>query len=231
MSGPQPPEAPGTGGRIAVLDGGTSYHHFTFADPALTSGFDSRVALRGLSPDDLSGYGTVIVSCRANPDLLQAAAPALIGVLERGDRLVVMGETEPQTWLPGIAFTPLPTNFWWWLEPGADLGLVCRSDDHPLFAHIDLNAATWHVHGMFDVPNGARSLIDCAEGGSILYEDRVSWPGTLVATSLDPMYHHGSFFMPAASRFLTGFLAWVRASAADAALAMPVDANTASAAP
>lgn len=216
---------PGGSDGIAVLDGGTYYHHFTFTDPALTGGFDHRVPLRGLGPRDLDGYGTVIVSCRCNPDLLQAAAPTLIGVLERGDRLIVMGETEPQTWLPGIAFTPLPTNFWWWLEAGADLGLVRRSDDHPLFGHIDLKAATWHYHGMFDVPAGAGSLIDCAEGGSILYEDPVTWPGTLVATSLDPMYHHGSFFMPAASRFLAGLLAWVRESAADAA-PQPADART-----
>ena len=213
MTGSNHRSGSGPAGRIAVLDGGTSYHHFTFTDPDLVGGFDGRVALRGLAPGDLAGFGTVIVSCRSNPDQLQAAAPALIGVLERGDRLIVMGETQPQTWLPGIAFTPLPTNFWWWLEDGADLGLVQRSPDHPLFDHIDLKAATWHYHGMFQVPEGAQSLIDCAEGGSILYEDRVTWPGTLIATSLDPIYHHGSFFMPAASRFLSGLLAWIRASA------------------
>ena len=213
MSGETGPTGDQAGTGIAVLDGGTSYHHFTFTDPTLAAGFDHRVALRGLASGDLTGYGTVIVSCRSNPDLLKAAAPALTGVLERGDRLVVMGETDPQDWLPGIAFTPLPTNYWWWLEPGADLGLVQRVTSHPLLEHVDLKAATWHYHGMFDVPTGAQSLIDCAEGGSILYEDRVSWPGTLIATSLDPIYHHGSFFMPAASRFLRGFLDWVRETA------------------
>jgi hypothetical protein len=32
----------------------------------------------------------------------------------------------------------------------------------------------------------------------------------MVAT-LDPFYHHGSFFVPATTRFLDGFLAWTDA--------------------
>ena len=198
-----------TASTIALLDGGTSYHHFALTDPMVRDRAQAIVRLRGLRAADLQGVDTVVVSCRSNPDLLADAAPVLTGILERGDRLVVMGETEPGTWLPAVRETPLPTNFWWWLEPGADLGLTVRAPDHPLFDHIDLAAATWHYHGMFAVPDGAVSLIDCAEGGSILYEDRVSWPGTLIVTSLDPIYHHGSFFMPAASRFLDGFMAWL----------------------
>lgn len=200
-------------GRIAVLDDGSSYHHFTLTDPGLSPFWDRRVRLRGMTEADLAGFDTVVVPCRANPERLAAAAPLLQAVLDRGDRLVVMGETEPETWLPGIARTPMPTNFWWWLEKDGDLGLSLVAPDHPLFGHIDLAAATWHLHGRFAPPEGAVSLIDTREGGSILYEDRVSWPGTLLITSLDPVYHHGSFFMPAASRFLKGFWAYLRASA------------------
>lgn len=202
-------------GRIAVLDDGSSYHHFTLTDPTLSPFWDARIRLRGMRTADLAGFDTVVVPCRTNPERLAAAAPLLRSVLERGDRLVAMGETEPETWLPGIARTPMPTNFWWWLEKDGDLGLSLVAPEHPLFDHIDLAAATWHLHGRFDPPAGAVSLIDTREGGSILYEDRVSWPGTLLITSLDPVYHHGSFFMPAASRFLKGFWAYLRASAGD----------------
>jgi hypothetical protein len=44
----------------------------------------------------------------------------------------------------------------------------------------------------------------------ILYVDEVTTKGRMVVTSLDPFYHHGSHFMPATTRFLDGFLPWVR---------------------
>ncbi|MDR1647992.1 MAG: hypothetical protein LBR88_08170 [Zoogloeaceae bacterium] len=43
----------------------------------------------------------------------------------------------------------------------------------------------------------------------MFYEDRVSTPGRIFVTTLDPCYHHGSRFMPAASRLLRGFLPWL----------------------
>jgi hypothetical protein len=32
----------------------------------------------------------------------------------------------------------------------------------------------------------------------------------VLATTLDPCYHHGSHFMPATTHFLKGFLAWLK---------------------
>ena len=52
-------------------------------------------------------------------------------------------------------------------------------------------------------------LISCEDGGAVLYVDHVSTPGTLVVTSLDPMYHFGSCSMPATGRFVDGFLPWL----------------------
>jgi len=82
--------------------------------------------------------------------------------------------------------------------------------DHPLFDHVTLADATWHYHGHFAPPPGARSLIDVGTEGSVLYEDRVTTNGTLIVTALDPMYHHGSHFMPATTRFLDGFLPFLK---------------------
>jgi hypothetical protein len=53
-------------------------------------------------------------------------------------------------------------------------------------------------------------LRDDASGRAVLYEDRVSTPGRLIAMSLDPFYHHGCNFMPATTRFLERFLPWLR---------------------
>ncbi|MCF8481515.1 MAG: hypothetical protein K9H25_13870 [Rhodospirillum sp.] len=194
---------------IVVPDGGTFYHHTSLTDPRIAPLVSRTPDLRTLSAQDLAGTDTVVVPCRANPEILRAKAPLFLSVLNRGDRLVVMGETESHLWLPGLRFTPLETNFWWWLEPEAASGLTLAAPDHPLFTDMRLEDATWHYHGMFTPPEGAASLVTCREGGAILYEDRVSWPGPLLVTSLDPMYHHGSYFMPAASRFLLGLMDWL----------------------
>lgn len=195
--------------RIAALDGGTSYHYFTLSDPDIAPLISRVIYLRDAQASDLDDIDTLIVTSRCNSDLLRQNRALWQQFLDAGKRLIVMGETDPQHWLPNIDFTPVPTNFWWWLEPGATLGLEVQSPNHPLFQYITLADATWHYHGRFKVPENAETLVTCQEGGAILYEDRTSWAGTLMLTSLDPCYHHGSFFMPNASRFLKGFMRYL----------------------
>ncbi len=43
----------------------------------------------------------------------------------------------------------------------------------------------------------------------MLYIDEVSTPGTLVVAALEPDVAFGSYFMPAAERFLDAFLPWL----------------------
>lgn len=58
----------------------------------------------------------------------------------------------------------------------------------------------------FRSARGAEVLATDRDGLAALYADEVSTPGRLVVTSLDPIYHHGSHFMPATTRFLDRFL-------------------------
>ena len=44
--------------------------------------------------------------------------------------------------------------------------------------------------------------------GSILYLDEQSTPGRLLVTTMDPVYHHGSGFMPGATQLLYSSLHW-----------------------
>jgi hypothetical protein len=51
---------------------------------------------------------------------------------------------------------------------------------------------------------------DGTEAGAILY--RQAWqdgPGETVVASMDPVFHHGSNFMPSATRLLHGVLRWI----------------------
>lgn len=193
---------------IAALDAGTYYHHRTFHTPELMPYLDRHLYLPELDDAALAGCDALIVSCRTNPDLLVPHRERFARFLAAGKTLVAMGETGAHRWLDGVRWTDCEVNFWWWKTPGADSGLRLAHPAHPLFSHLTLADATWHQHGTFTPPPGARSLIDKAGAGSVLYEDRHSTPGRLIVTSLDPMYHHGSYFMPAASRFLRGFLPW-----------------------
>ncbi|MDX3881153.1 hypothetical protein EUC41_25300 [Achromobacter denitrificans] len=197
---------------IAALDAGTYYHHRTFHTPEFARCIDRAIYLRDLDDAALRGCDALIVSCRSNPDLLVPHRDRFARFLAAGKTLVAMGETHSERWLDGVSWTPSEVNFWWWKEPGADSGLRVAMPEHPLFSYLTLADATWHQHGTYAPAPGARSLIDKAGAGSVLYEDRRSTPGRLIVTSLDPMYHHGSYFMPASSRFLRGFLPWLKDS-------------------
>lgn len=195
---------------VAALDAGTYYHHRTFHTAEFARHIDRTVYLPALDAAALDGCDVLIVSCTSPLPLLQAQRGFFARWLDGGRTLVAMGANQTERWLDGVEWIESPVNFWWWTEPGADSGLRLAAPGHPLFRHISLADATWHQHGSYRLPPGAVSLIDKAGGGSVLYEDTRSWPGRLIVTALDPMYHHGSFFMPATTRFLRGFLPWLR---------------------
>ena len=117
-----------------------------------------------------------------------------------------MGESRNDLWLPEVRQTLTPTNWWWWLEDGADLGVTLTAPDHPLLSQMGKDDVSWHIHGHFDPPQGAEVLIADADGKALMYLDEATHQGRLLVTSLDPIYHHGSHFMPATTRFLDRFL-------------------------
>jgi len=189
--------------RLIALSCGTYYHLQSLEAPRYGGFFDAV-----LPPEQLdSAEATCIfVACRSPAHRLIAQAGALAHHLAAGGTVIAMGESRSDLWLPGVTFHGRPTNWWWWLEPGADLGVRITAPDHPLMQGIGPAAATWHLHGHFDVPDGADVLIEDAGGLPLFYVDEVTTRGRMVVTSLDPMYHHGSHFMPATTRFLDRFL-------------------------
>lgn len=195
--------------RLAALDSGTYYHHRSLHGERYGRYFDRIIYARRLCERDLDDIDVLLVTCRTDPVLLVPLRDLFARFLARGGTIVAMGSTGPHQWLPGVVWHDTPTNFWWWKE-GGSLGLACASPGHPLFGAIALADATWHYHGWFEPPPGAVSLIDAAGAGSILYEDRATTPGRMIVTSLDPMYHHGSHFMPATTRFLDGFIPFLK---------------------
>lgn len=201
-------EHSGTG--LAAVYGGSAQHHRALTMPKyarhLTGGL---LYLPDLANTDLTGYDGLIVPERLHRDLLTRAADRILELLNAGGTVLTFSGGEPlPEFLPGVRWTHRPTNFWWWLESGADLGLHSPTPDHPLFDHLQIRDCTWHYHGVLDPPEGAEVLVALPTGEALLYVDQVSTAGTLVVSTLDPMSHFGSHFMPATERFLDGFLPW-----------------------
>lgn len=197
---------------IGVLDAGTYYHHRTFHTETIMPYIDEVIYVREFDEEKFMQCDAFIVSCRTNPALLIPLKDSFARFLAAGKTLVAMGETGSEQWLDGVQWTTCQVNFWWWKETHPDSGLRVGAAAHSLFDYITLEDATWHQHGTFALPNGAVSVLDKVDGGSVLYEDCSSTPGRLIVTSLDPMYHHGSYFMPATTRFLHGFFLWLKAT-------------------
>lgn len=195
---------------ILAVHPGAYYHIESFEAPRYTGYFDRLARPEDLGSARLEDHRVVLIPCRTPADRMLPHAERLRAYLDAGGTIVATGESESQLFLPAITFTPQPTNFWWWLTPGADLGVRIAAPGHPLFRRLTQRDLTWHLHGWFDPPQGAEVLAVNGEGKPILYIDSVTTKGRMVVTSLDPFFHHGSHFMPATTRFLDGFLPWMR---------------------
>lgn len=195
---------------ILAIHPGAYYHIESLEGPRYAPHFDRLVRPDDLDSERLEDHAVILIPCRTPADRMEPHRQRLRRYLDQGGTVVATGESESQLFLPGIRFTPQPTNFWWWLTPGADLGVRIAKPVHPLFARLTQRDLTWHLHGWFEPPDGAEVLAVDGEGRAILYVDEVTTWGRMVVTSLDPFYHHGSHFMPATTRFLDGFLPWVR---------------------
>ena len=194
---------------LLAIHPGASYHIESLEAPRYAHYFDRLVRPEALDTLDLAKFDAVLIPCRTPAHRMIPHRARLRAYLEAGGLVIATGESHSEQWLPGINFHPQPTNYWWWLDKKADLGIQITRPDHCLFRYLDRSALTWHLHGWFTPPKGTEILATNSQGGAILVLDHVTTPGTMILTTLDPFYHHGSHFMPATTRFLDGFLHWI----------------------
>ncbi|MDQ3762005.1 MAG: hypothetical protein M3460_10005 [Actinomycetota bacterium] len=195
---------------LAAVYGGSAQHHRTLTEPKyaqhLTGGL---IYLPELADTDLTAYRGLLIPERLHRGLLDRAADRIVELLDTGGTVIVFSGGEPiPEFLPGVRWQHQPTNFWWWLEPGADLGVRIAAKEHPLFQRLTIRDCTWHYHGVLEPPDGAQVLVRLTTGEALLYVDQVSTAGTIVVSTLDPISHYGGYFMPATERFLDGFMPW-----------------------
>ncbi|MFZ2177279.1 MAG: hypothetical protein WAW17_25260 [Rhodococcus sp. (in: high G+C Gram-positive bacteria)] len=221
MTAPEPftrsDRAPRATRTLALVHGGSYFHLQTLKDPAVLAYQPEFFYLADLEDGDLDGIDTLIVADRLHPDLVRRHARQFIAVAERGGTLVVLGENSVHTWLPGVIWEPRPTNFWWRLT-GEDPMIRTRSPEHESWKYLTTKSVIWHHHGLLRTEADVVPLLVSEEpdesgqahdAGMMLYEDTVTTSGRIIATTLDPTYHHGSNFMPGSTRFLYALLRWI----------------------
>ncbi|MCC3270843.1 hypothetical protein MUG94_01320 [Arthrobacter gengyunqii] len=208
--------APGDTPRIGLLHCGTFPPLRTLADPALAPYRPESVHLPDADPSVLAGLDVIIVGDRLHQGQLGRFAPAIRAALQDPAKtVIVLGENKVENWLPGVGYTFRPTVFWTW-RTGEDNGTRLRLPEDPMWEFFTPRAVSWHHHGLLHPPAGARSLVVMEENGTdsgaLLYVDEVNQPACLMVTTMDPVYHHGSGFMPGASQLLYSLLRWVTAT-------------------
>lgn len=199
---------------IAAVYGGSAHHYRALTQDKYAKYLDGGLLyLPELAEVDLTRYEALLIPERLHRGLLEKAASRILELLDAGGTVVSFSGGEPvPEFLPGVRWKHSPTNYWWWLKRGASLGLGSPAPSHSLFDYLQLSDCTWHYHGVLDPPRGAEVLVTLPSGQALLYVDRVSTAGTLIVSTLDPISHYGSYFMPATERFLDGFLPWLTLS-------------------
>ncbi|MEM6730816.1 MAG: hypothetical protein AAF658_04630 [Myxococcota bacterium] len=194
---------------IAAIDAGLSYHTRTLREPPFDRYFGRLIPLRELSGASLGDLPLLMIPCRTHGARLARVRDQLAEYVEGGGTLVVMGETHPQLFLDGVEFTREKTNYWWWLDPDGQLGVERSALEHPLVSSLKEEDLNWHVHGTLLLSEPSQTLLRWeseAHPGDSVMSLQPRGRGQLLLTTLDPIYHHGSGFMPATTRFLSAFL-------------------------
>lgn len=203
-------EAPSPRKGIAYVHWGNSWQLRSHQD--FRHYIDDLVYIHNLPKIDLSSYAAVVM-----PDAMDAAASLsharqLNAYLRGGGFLVVFLQGHAD-WLdiPGLEWMPGNCRDWLWWTKGGTLEVRLSEPHHPITETMPLSHMSWHWGGSYNVPEGARSIVEIEDGRGSLFLDFPSMPGggRLMLATLDPHSHNGQRFMPATTRFLQSFYPWL----------------------
>ncbi len=195
---------------IAYIHWGNSWQLRSFQD--FRHYIDDLIYIHDLPKVDLTSYAAVVM-----PDAMDAAAvlphaPQLNAYLKQGGFLIVFLQGHAD-WLevPGLEWSPGNCRDWLWWTKGEKLEISLTTPAHPIAQSIPLSHMSWHWGGSYNVPQGARSIVEIDGGGGSLFLDFPSLAngGRLLLATLDPHSHNGQRFMPATTRFLRSFYPWL----------------------
>ena len=222
---------------IAFIHGASHSDLATIKDPALRAMGITEVYAPDLRPGGLDDFDGIYLAARLHPGVLARITPILLDFLAKpGARAYIDGENQVGTWLPGTTETRRGTNFWAW-RIGEDVGRRSVNQDHPFWEGLAEDAVHWHYHGVLTHPASATALVKlvAVEGeqevggpvamlggmtasyraledhpNTLMYVDEQSFAASIVVSTMDASYHHGSGFMPGATQLLYRMFLWLR---------------------
>jgi len=199
-----------SGKGIAYVHWGNSWQLRSFQD--FRHYIDDLIYIHDLPRVDLSLYAAVVVPDAMDAAAVQPYAPQLNAYLKGGGFLVVCLQGHAD-WLdiPGLTWTPGNCRDWLWWTKGEKLEVRLSVPHHPITESVPLSHMSWHWGGSYNIPEGARSILEIDDGRGSLFLDFPSLPGggRLLLATLDPHSHNGQRFMPATTRFIQSFYPWL----------------------
>lgn len=217
------PEIKREGLKKAIITGGIAFHQkfFENKNKKYAEMFDRRFYAADLKDFKFSDYDLVVLASNINLKFLIPLKDEILEYLNNGGHIVSLGDSRKE-YLPNIQWINYPTNFWWWIIPGADMPLYAvesldggktfvkqpKGTKEGLFGKINVSVAKWHCHGAFIPPVNAESILVNEMDEAIIYKDK-SFKGNLYVMSLDPDYHFGQGFMPTTEPFFDALMSWV----------------------
>ncbi len=191
--------------RIGVLYSGISFQHQTLNSPKYR-GLFMPIDVYDLPSIDLREYDAIIVPRSVDQVALNDYRRVIREFLDMPGILVVLGDYNGD-WLPGCrpgGFTP---------EDDEPLNKI---QEHPVLVGIESADLHWHKginglcsHGHLSPPKGAATIIQNERGDTILYEDRVSTRGVILAGSQFDLFCHAFSNDQGAVQALNNIVKWI----------------------
>jgi hypothetical protein len=149
-----------------------------------------------LAATELLNYAALWIPRESNQNELMRNKEKILDYLNNGG-IIVCFEQVNQPWLPLGSWTLHPANL-----------QTVRVADHPIVSHLTPAQVGWHSHGVYNGYRHADILVDDGQGGVMLFLDEQSFPGKLLAGTMDPDCHVG-FGTDVTRPLLRAILSWI----------------------
>ncbi|HVL84256.1 MAG TPA: hypothetical protein VM367_08250 [Pseudonocardia sp.] len=186
---------------LVALSSGSAAETATLEHPRFRHLLDAVVYTGpGADTAALDGAAAVWVPEGTPRRRLRALAPALDAVLARGGTVLLFGDQQAG-WPAGVEWTYRPAG-------GAGETVVPPGS---AWAGTEVGAAAGrlHHHGVLTPPDGAEVLLAAPDDAPVVHLDRVSTPGALLVSTVDPLAHFGHTGSAEAGDYLDVLLPWV----------------------
>ena len=191
--------------KIGFVYSGVSYQYIFAERP------ENRPRLTTLNSWELNSYDLrefdlLVVPRGSDQEALYAYRGAIREFLDNGGIVATFGEiTTP--WLPQVP---------WDGALASDDGPLAFAATHPILAGLAPTDLHWHkgytgwcCHGHFREPHHAEVLVRTEAGDPVLYIDRKSTEGTIIAASEIDVVCHAAHGQEGAQRMFENILAWI----------------------